>query len=155
MGRQTYTLTSTWRIAAARERCWAALADPSMSWPLWWPGVSATSVSPAGGLVGSTAVVTFRAPGGYRLRLELEATEAVPHRRAVLRAGGDLVGSARVELAAAGPEATRVTTVWEVEPTKDWMRVGAPVLGGVFAASHARVMRAGERGLARYLAAPA
>ncbi|MEN0130263.1 MAG: hypothetical protein AAGC49_12540 [Brevundimonas sp.] len=153
-----YRLASTWLVEAPVERCWAVLADPTMSWPRWWPGVRARDVRPHAELVGSTAHVEFRAriphvPGAYTLRLDLAVAGAEPPRRVTLRTTGDLEGSAFVELArASSPDSTRITVDWDVQTTLAWMNVLGPVLARPFAASHAAVMRAGEQGLRQLLA---
>ena len=132
------------------------LADPAMSWPAWWPGVRASDVRPQPELMASTAHVEFRAPSRYALRLDLTVVAAEPPRRVVLATAGDLVGSADVVLEPVEPAGasalTRVTVDWDVETTVRWMNALGPALARPFAASHASVMRAGERGLTQYLA---
>jgi len=153
---RAFRLSSTWRLDAPVEKCWAVLADPAFSWPLWWPGVSATAVHPApGGLAGSAADAVFRSPLGYRLSVRLEVERAWPVTRVLLRAGGDLVGQAEARLSSPAPGRTRVDVLWRVEPTPPWMVRTGPLLAPAFAAAHAAMMRSGERGLARHLARPA
>jgi len=149
-----YRLASTWLLAAPVDRCWQVLADPSMTWPLWWPGVRADRVDPVDALVGSRADVVFRTRVGYALRLHLAVEAAQSPSRVLLRATGDLVGTADVALApVVGPSPlTRVTVDWDVRTTRPWMNALGPVLARPFAASHAAVMRSGERGLTGYLA---
>jgi hypothetical protein len=48
---------------------------------------------------------------------------------------------------------TRVRYEWIVAVTRPWMRLAAPLLRPVFAWNHNTVMRWGEDGLARWLAA--
>jgi uncharacterized protein YndB with AHSA1/START domain len=155
--RRRYRLSSTWLLAAPVERCWDVLADPTMSWPAWWPGVRASDVRPQPDLIASTARVEFRAPSRYALRLDLTVASADPPRRVVLTTAGDLVGSAYVDLepveAVGATALTRVVVDWDVETTVRWMNALGPALARPFAASHAAVMRSGERGLTRYLAA--
>jgi len=152
--RRRYTLTSVWSLDAPVARCWDVLADPGMSWPRWWPGVSAVDVAPtADGLAGSTATLRFRTRVGYALRLTLVVEDACVHRWVRVRADGDLVGTGLVRLEAPTPASTEIVVRWEVATTRAWMNAAAPLLGRAFAASHASVMRAGERGLAAYLAA--
>jgi hypothetical protein len=149
-----YTLTSVWRLDAPVARCWDVLADPGMSWPRWWPGVTATDVAPrADGLAGSSARLRFRTRVGYALRLALVVEDACARRWVRVRAAGDLVGRGFVELDAPSPTSTVIRVRWDVATTRPWMNLAAPLLGRGFAASHASVMRAGERGLGTYLAA--
>lgn len=147
-----YRLRSTWLLAAPVGTCWDVLADPTMSWPRWWQGVTASGVEPRSSLVGSTADVAFRAGIGYTLRLHLVVGAATPPLRVLLRASGDLVGTADVTLEPVDPALTRVEIDWDVRTTRAWMNALGPVLARPFAASHAAVMRSGERGLTAYLA---
>ncbi|RHA44467.1 SRPBCC family protein [Cellulomonas rhizosphaerae] len=153
--RRPYRLGSTWLLGAPVDRCWQVLADPSMSWPLWWPGVRADGVDPVDALVVSSADVVFRTRVGYALRLHLVVEAAQAPSPVVLRTTGDRVGTADVALEpVAGPSPlVRVTVAWDVRTTRRWMNALGPVLARPFAASHAAVMRSGERGLTSYLAA--
>ncbi|WP_034648184.1 SRPBCC family protein [Cellulomonas sp. HZM] len=150
MRHRHYHLRSVWSVDARADDVWAVLADPAMSWPRWWPGVRAERVEPREQLVGSRAEVTFRARVGYGLRLRLLVTRATPPHAVTIATAGDLVGTADVTLR---PDADRtsVTIVWDVVTTLAWMNAVGPLLARPFAASHAAVMRAGERGLAAEL----
>ncbi len=150
---RAYRLSSTWRLDAPVEHCWAALADPVFSWPRWWPGVTTTGVHSApDGLVGSAADVVFRSPLRYHLAMHLEVEEARPSTEVRLRASGDLVGHALARLTTAAPGRTRIDVLWHVTPTVTWMIATGALLAPAFAGAHAAMMRSGERGLARYLA---
>lgn len=152
--RRRYTLTSLWSLGAPVARCWDVLADPGMSWPRWWPGVSAESVATTpDGLTGSTATLRFRTPVGYALRVALVVEDACRHEWVRVRAAGDLVGTGFVTLEAPTPASTEIRVRWDVATTRSWMNLAGPLLARGFAASHAAMMRAGERGLAAYLAA--
>lgn len=130
------------------------LADPAFTWPRWWPGVVARQVAPAlDGLVGSAARTAFRSPLRYWLVLDLRVVAADPPHRVVMGARGDLVGRATARLTQEAPERTRLDIRWDVIPARRWMRCAGPLLAPLFRAAHATVMRDGERGLARYLAA--
>ena len=154
MSVRCYALTSLWSLDAPRARCWDVLADPAMTWPRWWPGVTAVDVAPAAdGLAGSAATLRFRTRVGYALRVALVVEEAAVHRWVRVRATGDLVGAGFVTLDSPTPASTAVRVRWEVATTRAWMNAAAPLLARGFAASHASLMRAGERGLAAYLGA--
>lgn len=154
---RAYRLTSTWLLPASAERCWAALADPELSWPRWWPGVTARDVVPAAGgrVVGSSATVVFRSPARYSLTLLLEVAAAEPPQRIRLLSRGDLVGSAEARLHEVDDAHTRLDVLWQVRPTRPWMALAGPVLAPAFAGAHRSVMRSGGRGLAAYLASSA
>ncbi len=111
----------------------------------WWPAVE-ISDAPAETSVGGTFALSVRSPLGYRLRTHLTLTEVAPVRSLAASSVGDLRGHGRIELerAAGG---TIVTTRWDVVTARAWMNATAFLLRPLFAAAHARVMRAGERGL--------
>ncbi|MGN8246147.1 SRPBCC family protein [Cellulomonas soli] len=153
MRRRGYHLRSVWRLPAAPERCWEVLADPAMTRPTWWPGMSAhgVHVSPDGSL-GSRARLRFRSPLGYSLAVHLTVTGIDPGRCATLAVTGDLEGRAQVQVEADGrPGTTLVRVLWDVRTVRPWMNLTGPVLAPVFARAHAHVMAAGERGLTRHL----
>lgn len=172
---------SRWTLDAPREACWAVLADPALSWPTWWPGMSGEVVGLGDGDGdGSRARLSYRAPLGYTLRIGLHARRVEPPSGARFDVSGDLVGTGVVTLASASPrraapavldvpgaptartaltvpqampdEVTVVTILWDVRTTRPWMNALAPVLGGAFAWAHERVLRDGERGLRAHLA---
>lgn len=152
--RRGYRLTSAWSLPADPVRCWAVLADPSMSWPAWWPGVTAEHVDASdGGRVGSRARLRFRSPLAYSLAVELTVTSLDPLRRVALDVGGDLEGRADVTIGGDGDGGTRVDVLWDVRTVLTWMNVAGPVLAPAFARAHAHVMAVGERGLSRHLTA--
>jgi uncharacterized protein YndB with AHSA1/START domain len=149
-----YDLVSDWVIDAPAARVWDVLADPGLTWPLWWPGMRTRSVSvPRAAVVGSSGELEVRPwRYGYRLRLGLRVESADSPRHALLRASGDLAGTADVTLTDRAPTGTHVHTEWRVVTCRPWMNLTADVLGPAFAAQHRRTMAAGEAGLRAYLA---
>ncbi|WP_246119453.1 SRPBCC family protein [Cellulomonas massiliensis] len=144
---------------ASPERCWDVLGDPRMTWPRWWPGVSARRVEPRDGPVGSRATLAFRSPLGYALVVDLVVLAAEPPHRVRIAVDGHLHGTADVRLAGTSPtsaepdgSATTIDVVWRVATTRRWMNAAAPLLHRAFAAAHTRVMAAGEAGLQAHLA---
>jgi carbon monoxide dehydrogenase subunit G len=146
-----FDLVSHWRIEAPPERVWAALTDPER-WPQWWPYVRSVSTLRPGGAdgLGSVRRIEWATRLGYGIVIEVEAIEALHGERLRGRSRGALRGEGIWLLRRAG-RFTDVTYVWRVELVARWMRWLAPLLGPVFRWNHAQVMRAGDRGLARYL----
>lgn len=148
-----FDLISHWHIAAPVERVWQALADPA-GWPRWWPCVrSVHTLRPgdANGL-GSVRRMRWSTRLPYDIEIEVEAVEALRHERLRGRARGQLCGEG-IWLLRGDGACTDVTYVWRVELVRPWMRWLAPVLAPVFRWNHDAVMRAGEAGLRRHLAA--
>ncbi|MGC5167632.1 hypothetical protein [Luteimicrobium sp. DT211] len=145
-----HAFVSRWSVAAPREACWAVLAAPELSWPRWWPGLrgSVLALTDDDARLGSRAALAFRTPFGRRLRLELEAVAVEPPSSARFAVAGDLVGVGVVTLADDGPSATVVVVRWDVRTARWWLDPLGPWSRPLAAWSHARVMRAGEHGLA-------
>jgi hypothetical protein len=162
-----FVLESVWRPPAPVGRVWSVLADPRFTRPEWWPGLTAAATHPVVGPDGLAAPGTWarlqvRSPLGYALgfRLDLAETTAPSDGapgQARLDVSGDLAGLAdvTVSLGSAGSAidgSTEVRLVWRVSPMPAWFRAAARIGPGPLAWAHARVMRAGERGLAARLA---
>ena len=166
-----FTLESAWRPPAPVARVWPVLADPRFTWPDWWPGLTASTthsvVGPDGlAAPGTWARLRVRSPLGYalRFRLDLAQTTAPSDGEpglARLDVSGDLAGKAEVTVSgvsagsagknSAGESTTEVRLVWQVSPVPAWFRAASSIAPGPLAWAHARVMRAGERGLAARL----
>jgi hypothetical protein len=147
-----FEVVTHWRFAASREHVWSALATPS-AWPAWWPSlrdVRVLQAGPADG-IGCTRRFAWRTPLGYALTIDVQTTEIVPPERLRGRACGELQGEG-IWLVQGDGGFTQVTYLWRVQMVRPWMRLLAPVLGPLFRWSHEAVMRAGERGLAAFLA---
>ncbi|SED72873.1 SRPBCC family protein [Ruania alba] len=143
------TFVSTWLVAAPPAAAWAVLTA-TQQWPQWWPGFTRVVQVRAGddGGVGQRIHLTLNV--GYRLRFGTEIVAVQPGQWARARVVGDLRGTG---IWAARPVrgGTEMTIFWDVQVQRVWMRALAPVAGGLFAAAHARVMAAGERGLRQEL----
>jgi uncharacterized protein YndB with AHSA1/START domain len=147
-----FDLISHWRFEAPIEAVWAALVRPE-DWPQWWPYVRSVAVLRTGDAQGIGALRRMhwstRLP--YRLSIEVESVAAQRHRLLHGRSRGQLEGEGIWTLHDEVGR-TRVTYRWRVKLSQPWMRRLAPWLAAVFRWNHDAVMRAGEIGLARYLA---
>lgn len=147
-----FELVSEWHLAASPEAVWQVLED-SEAWPQWWPEIRRVQLLLAGGANDEGAVRrtwwTSHLPYGFVIDFVTRAAEK-PCLLAV-EATGDLQGMGRWEIAAI-PVGARVRYVWQVTPTKTWMRWLAPLLSPLFAWNHHAVMRDGAAGMAKRLA---
>jgi hypothetical protein len=148
-----YAFVTLWKIQAPIERVWEALYHPD-EWPTWWPNVESVVELAPGGVdgVGCRRRYTWKTPLRYKLSFEMTTTRVERPRILEGRAKGELDGTGCWMLS----ESDGVTTArydWNVQTTKAWMNLLAPVARPLFAWNHDMVMRSGAEGLARYLKA--
>jgi uncharacterized protein YndB with AHSA1/START domain len=149
-----YHYVSTWQLQAPIERVWAALSDLEQL-PTWYPAVHQVQILAPGDDQGVGARVRYVLKGRLPMRLAFEATIARvdPPRELELRAEGDLAGTGRWQLQQQG-EVTTARYLWDVQTTKPWMNLVAPLARPLFAwNSRGVALEAGE-GLARFLKVP-
>jgi hypothetical protein len=126
--------------------------EEPLAWPEWWRGVERVDErdSGTGTRVGSRYLVAWRSRIPYSLAFEFTVDRIEPPRLMAGVAQGELAGRGCWRLF----EQNGVTAVvyeWEVETTKRWMNVVAPLGRPVFEYNHNVVMRWGGEGLARRL----
>jgi uncharacterized protein YndB with AHSA1/START domain len=149
-----YSFLTTWCLEAPREPVWDAIWE-SERWPEWWRGVVAsqklTEGDEAG--VGQVGRYVWRSRLPYDLDFEMTTTRVEKPHLLEGRAVGELSGVGRWRLFEQDGR-TPVTAVvyeWDVETSKPWMNLLAPLARPVFAWNHDWVMRNGGQGLARLL----
>ena len=142
-----YRFRAVWLVPAPPPEVREALHDLD-AWRRWWPEIRESQR-----VDDDRAIVRVRSALPYDLHLLLTRRRDTAE---VLEAGieGDLRGFARFRLRPDGPGATRMLFEQEVEARKPLMRVLAPLARPLFRWNHAAMMRSGERGLARFVAAP-
>ncbi len=145
-----YCFLTTWCLDAPIERVFEAIHDTE-SWPSWWRGVeSVVELEPGDGDgVGSLARYTWKSWLPYRLEFDMRVTRVNRPYEMEGQAIGELAGTGRWRLFE-GP-ATAVLYEWDVQTTRRWMNVLAPLARPLFAWNHDVVMRRGGEGLARRL----
>ena len=149
---QRFVMISRWRLEATREGVWDLLTNPT-DWPQWWPhlhGVSQIAGGDGDG-IGARHAFRWRSGLGYEIRIVMSTRRAERKRELEGTASGDVSGIGLWIIEDDAPGAIRVTSRWDVELSKPWMRLLAPVLRPVFAWRHFTVMAAGARGMARRL----
>jgi len=149
-----YHYISTWQLQAPIERVWAALSQLEQL-PAWYPAVQEVQTLTPGDPDAVGSRVRYLIKGRLPMRLAFEATIARvdPPRELELQAEGDLAGTGRWEL----QQQTEVTTVrylWDVQTTRPWMNLVAPVARPLFTWNSKGVMLQAGEGLARHLEVP-
>jgi uncharacterized protein YndB with AHSA1/START domain len=149
-----YHYVSTWQLQAPIERVWAAISQLEQL-PAWYPAVQQVQTLTAGDPDGVGTRVRYLLKGRLPMRLAFEATIARvdPPRELELQAEGDLAGRGRWELEQQG-EVTTVRYLWDVQTTRPWMNLVAPVARPLFTWNSKGVMLQAGQGLARHLEVP-
>jgi carbon monoxide dehydrogenase subunit G len=149
-----YHYVSTWQLQAPIERVWTAISDLEQL-PAWYPAVQEVQTLAPGDDQRVGARVRYVIKGRLPMRLAFEATIARvdPPREAELRAEGELAGTGRWLLDQEG-EITTVRYLWDVQTTRPWMNLVAPVARPLFTWNSKGVMLQAGQGLARHLEVP-
>ena len=147
-----FVMISRWRLETTAERVWELLIDPT-EWPAWWPHVARVERLANGDCdgVGSRHAFVWRSGLGYGLRIVITSTRLEHCRELEGIASGDLRGLGLWLIDDASANGVRITHRWDVELSKTWMRLLAPLLQRVFARRHCAVMKKGALGMARRL----
>lgn len=148
-----YQFVTVWQIEAPIDAVWDAVYY-SDRWPEWWDSVrKVVEISPGDeNGVGNVRRYTWRSRLPYLLEFELRVTRVERPRMLEGLSRGELVGRGTWNLSTDG-HTTTVRNTWEVQTTKGWMNLLAPIARPLFAWNHAYSMRQGGEGLARLLRA--
>ena len=148
--RHVFAFRSVWHLDAAPARVYAAL-ERVEEYPSWWPQVREVRTSD-----GESGWMRVRSVLPYDLCLTGRALRRDPEARVLeLELGGDLEGRLRWTVGRAagrgGSGGSVVRFEQRVEVRKPLMRWLAVPARPVFCGNHAVMMRAGRRGLQRWL----
>lgn len=141
-----FVFAHRWRVPAARDRVFAALAEVER-YPQWWPQVLEVQR-----LSDERGRARIRSALPYSLDLVMTRTvQDLDTGTLRVDIEGDLIGFSQF-LLSDGPEGTTVADYsQEVTLGPPGLRRIAPLAGPVLRWNHTVMMRAGERGLAAYL----
>ena len=147
MRARPYAFRSRWALPVRRDVLWdALLAQLESGDPLpWWGSVRAIGQAEDElRLEADTGI-------GYRLRFTVADLRIDRPEQLRFSADGDLRGRAVVRFVPALRGTTVLLIDWNVVATRRWMRWVDPLARPLFVASHAMMMRRGERRLAAWL----
>ena len=147
----SYEFITIWKVQAPQEQVWDLIFN-SDQWPTWWQGVEKVEKLKEGDAnhVGAVMRYTWKSKLPYRLVFDMETTRVEPISTIEGRAIGELQGHGLWTLT----HETGITTArydWNVETTKAWMNLLAPIARPFFSWNHDVVMGWGGEGLARKL----
>jgi Polyketide cyclase / dehydrase and lipid transport len=148
-----YQFITNWQFNAPLERVWHEIKTMSR-WPDWWPYVAKVELLKAGGTddIGAVRRITWKTALPYTLTFDSELVELDQFKRMQGRAFGELEGTGSW-LFAHENGTTYVQYDWQVNTTKAWMKLLAPIARPIFEWNHDKVMDAGYLGLKKRLEA--
>ena len=146
-----YEFITIWKVHAPQQEVWDLILN-SDRWPQWWRGVEKVEKLKDGATnnVGAVTRYTWKSKLPYRLVFDMETTRIEPISLIEGRAIGELQGNGSWSLS----HDSGLTTVrydWNVETTKAWMNLLAPIARPFFSWNHDVVMGWGGSGLAQKL----
>ncbi|MBC7643852.1 MAG: SRPBCC family protein [Thermoleophilia bacterium] len=123
-------------------------------WPEWWRGVVKVEQATAGDELGVGAIArhSWRSVLPYTLHFEIESVRAERPFLLEGRASGELAGTGRWRLYERDSTVV-VVYEWNVQTTRAWMNLVAPIARPIFRWNHNWVMNNGGTGLAQLLGA--
>lgn len=98
--------SSSFEVNTTPSALWAILTNTA-AYADWWPWLESGALPDL--TEGARADVVLKPPMPYRLHVNLEVVEVAAASHVTVVIAGDVGGRARLDLAAAGPDATRVT----------------------------------------------
>ena len=143
-----YNFVTVWRFRAPLAPVWD-LIYRSEDWPSWWRGVERVEALQEGvgdDHVGSVRRYTWKSKLPYRLSFDMRLVRVEQHALIEGEAFGELKGRGLWRFSCAGG-LTTVRYDWNVETTKPWMNLLAPLARPVFKWNHDVVMGRGAEGL--------
>lgn len=146
-----YSFITTWKIKAPLQEVWNVLYNQE-DWPNWWKGVITVQPLQNGDVnnIGKKMRYSWKSFLPYTLSFDMTSVTITPLTYMEGNATGELEGVGKWFF----KEENGITTVcytWDVNTTKKWMNVLAPVLKPAFKWNHDVVMRWGAEGLAKKL----
>ena len=148
---KAYEFVTIWHVKAPIESIWNEIYHSS-EWPTWWKGVESVVEVRKGDErgVGSIHRYTWKSKLPYRLSFDMQTIRIEPPRLLEGIAIGELQGRGLWQLSTEG-SGTIVRYDWNVETTKRWMNLLAPIARPVFEWNHKVVMNWGAEGLGKRL----
>lgn len=148
-----YEFATIWRIKAPLDKVWNEIYH-SEKWPEWWRGVEEVTELKKGDDLGTGSIrrYTWKSMLPYRLTFDMETVRVEPMIVIEGIAQGELSGRGVWNIKVEGDH-VRARYDWQVDTTKTWMNLIAPLARPLFRWNHDIVMSWGAEGLSGRLGA--
>lgn len=146
-----YQFVTIWKFNAPLGEVWHIIKQMD-AWPSWWKCVSRVELLKAGDAneIGAVRRITWHTALPYTLTFDSELIFMEKYVRLEGRAFGELQGQGIWSFSQES-DITIVRYDWQVNTTKWWMNLLAPIARPIFSWNHDKVMAAGYKGLKKRL----
>jgi len=144
-----YLFKTIFTIAAPKKKVWDALLDYSM-WPHWWKGLQSIRTIKDPKAPNDHKLACTVGFALYSLHFMLFLDKIIPDKRIQILSEGDLKGIGIFTLSE-NNNTTIISFEWNVETTKTWMNLFAPVAKPFFIYEHNLIMNYFAQGLANHI----
>lgn len=146
-----YQFITNWKFNAPLEQVWQEIRCMD-KWSIWWKYVEKVELLMQGDDddINSIRRITWKTALPYSLTFDTELVKMEKYRRMEGRAFGELQGKG-IWTFFHENGITFVRYDWQVNTTKAWMNLLAPIARPIFAWNHDKVMNAGFEGLEKRL----
>ena len=146
-----YCFDRSWKIDAPLELIWNELMHYE-KWPSWCQGLKKIEpVAPFCRLEkGNNIRSTWKGVLPYRIAVDTVITDFTPYSFLAFTVGGDLYGDGLCRFLP-GHDNTTLNFVWNVSPTKFWMKMSSPFARPVFIENHNHLLEHAVTGFTQML----
>lgn len=147
MEKNTYCFEHAWKIHADPDRVWDELAGFEQ-WPGWWDGLENIENRDPGKPLGRGSRIRSTWKGALPYCLTFDAIITDYTRGVVLRfaVSGDLTGYGECRFRSSG-QGTALRFLWQVVPSRLWIRMSAPFARSIFKENHDRILARAVKGI--------
>ncbi len=135
-----YDFNYSWCIDSPLELTWNELMNYK-KWLLWCDALEKIETIHSTGSIqkGNHLKSEWKGPLPYTLRFETVINEVSPYSSLAFNVTGDLLGSDSCRFLQIN-RSTQINFIWNVVPTKIWMRMSAPFARTIFIKNHNRII---------------
>jgi len=147
-----YCFNTTWRFDEPIEKIWNELVNYE-KWPAWCNGLEKIEpVDPYDHLrKGNNIRSIWKGALPYTITFDAVIKEFIQYSFLSFRVTGDLCGEGICHFLSS-PGHTAINLIWDVSPTKLWMKMSSPIARPVFIENHNHIMALALTGFSQMLA---
>ena len=150
-----YCFDSTWNVDAPLELIWNELINYK-KWPAWCKSLEKIEqLDPFEHLQkGNNIRSTWKGALPYRIRFDAKIEDYIPYSFLSFNVTGDLHGEGLCRFLSSPdtrPIKTRINFIWNVSPTKLWMKMSSPFARPLFLENHDHIIETSMAGFTQMM----